>query len=558
MIGQTILAFLQSHPVFNLFLILSTGLVVGKFRIKGTEIGSVTGVLFIGIIAGHFNLPIPTASHSIGFILFIYCVGFQAGPRFWGAFKQDGGRYVLLAFITAGSAAALTVVISRAFEFEQGYASGILAGALTSTPTLVAARDALDQGVRIAEGLTRQGVVANLSASYAITYVFGLSGLILFINFIPTIFRIDLAKKAHQLTELSWIRSRRDTAEVMKIRETPTLRTYRVDREQIVDQEIDDNLYDLAAAVPRIRRDGEVFTPNYDTRLQFGDIVAVVAKHSAHKRAAEILGPEIFDQELIDRSMETMSIVLSNKTFEGKSLAKMNFARDYNCSLTRLTRGGVDLPRRPDLKLSRGDILVLTGTVTQLKTLAKKLGFEESRWKETDLVSFAFGIALGLLMGIPSISLGGIKIGLGSAGGVLASGIIFGLLNSRYIVVGRLPTAARYVIMELGMMLFISSVAVNAGTDIMDTFQDAGFKLLLAGAAVTIIPVLVCFLVGCYLMRMNAALLLGAITGSMTSTAALQQINDRAKSTLPTLGYVGSYAFANVLLAIAGNVIVRV
>ena len=161
-------------------------------------------------------------------------------------------------------------------------------------------------------------------------------------------------------------------------------------------------------------------------------------------------------------------------------------------------------------------------------------------------------------MGIPSISLGGIKIGLGSAGGVLASGIIFGLLHSRYVVVGRLPAAARYVIMELGMMLFISSVAVNAGTDIMDTFQNAGLKLILAGAAVTIIPVLVCFLVGCYLMRMNVALLLGAITGSMTSTAALQQINNRAESTLPTLGYVGSYAFANVLLAIAGNVIVRV
>ncbi|MGD9280339.1 MAG: TrkA C-terminal domain-containing protein [Desulfobacterales bacterium] len=556
--GQTILAFFQLHPVFNLFLILGAGLVVGKFRIKGTEIGSVTGVLFIGIIAGHFNLPIPTASHSIGFILFIYCVGFQAGPRFLGAFKQDGGRYVLLALITAGSAAALTVVISHAFELEQGYASGILAGALTSTPTLVAARDALDQGVRIAGGLTQQGVVANLSASYAITYVFGLSGLILFINFIPAIFRIDLVKKAHQLTELSWIRSRQDTAEAMKIKETPTVRTYHVDREQIVDREMDDKVYGLAAAVPRIRRDGEVFTPDYDTRLQLGDIVAVVATHSAHKRVAEMLGPEIFDQELLDRSIETMSIVLSNKSFEGKSLAEMNFARNYHCSLTRLTRGGVDLPRRPDLKLSRGDILVLTGNATQLKDLARQLGFEESRWKETDLVSFAFGIALGLLMGIPSISLGGIKIGLGSAGGVLASGIIFGLLNSRYVVVGRLPAAARYVIMELGMMLFISSVAVSAGTDIMDTFQDAGLKLLLAGAAVTLIPVLICFLVGCYLMRMNVALLLGAIAGSMTSTAALQQINNRAKSTLPTLGYVGSYAFANVLLAIAGSVIVRV
>ena len=226
--------------------------------------------------------------------------------------------------------------------------------------------------------------------------------------------------------------------------------------------------------------------------------------------------------------------------------------------LLRLTRAGMDLPCRPDLKLRRGDILVFSGTKYHLQKLTERIGFAESRWQETDLVTFAFGIALGLLIGIPSISLGGIKIGLGSAGGVLVSGIAFGMLHSRNILVGRLPTAARNILMELGLLLFMVGVAVNAGTTIVETFLIAGVKLVLLGAAVTIIPVFICFFVGRYLLKMNAALLLGAITGSMTSTGALHQVVKSAQSTMPTLGYVGAYAFANVLLAIAGSFAMRI
>ena len=552
-----ILPFLQTQPVFNLFLILGGGLLAGKTRIGDIEIGSVTGVLFVGLIVGHLGLPIPKASHDIGFILFIYCVGVQAGPRFWGAFKQDGGRYFMLAIFTACSGAVLTIALSRYLDLPQGFAPGMLAGALTSTPTLVAAKDALNQGVAISTGLTPQQVIDNLSAAYAITYVFGLGGLILFISFMPKIFRIDIKTEARQLAKATWLKSVHDTAMAMRIKDTPTVRFYRIENPEIVDRDLSDEEYTLAAEIPRIKRDGEVFAPDYDTHLKLGDIVAVVATKNAHHKSLELFGPEVFDQELYDRSTETMSIVVSNKVFVGNTLEEMDFTRKYHCALIRLSRGGLDLPRRPDLRLRRGDILVFTGAAPQLKALAKQLGFEESRWQETDLVTFAFGIALGLLLGIPTITLGVTKIGLGTAGGVLLAGIMFGMLHSRYVVFGRLPTAARHVLMELGLLLFMATVAVNAGGSIVETIQIAGIELVLAGAAVTITPVLVCFCIGRYLMRMNAALLLGAITGSMTSTAALNQINSRTQSSLPTLGYVGAYAFANVFLAIAGSVLMR-
>ncbi len=238
--GQTIILFLQTQPVFNLFLILGTGLVIGKIRIGDIEIGSVTGVLFIGLIAGHLWLPIPKVSHDIGFLLFIYCVGVQAGPRFWGAFKQDGGRYFILALVTAGTGAFLTIALSHCLEFPQGFAPGMLAGALTSTPTLVAATDALNQGIAISDGLTPQQVVDNLSAAYAITYVFGLGGLILFISFMPNIFRIDIETDARQLAKATWLHRVRDTAKAMQIKDTPTVRFYRIENPEIVDRDLSD------------------------------------------------------------------------------------------------------------------------------------------------------------------------------------------------------------------------------------------------------------------------------------------------------------------------------
>lgn len=552
-----ILSFFQSHPVINLFIILGAGVVVGKIKIGNIDFGSVTGVLFIGLIAGHIGITIPTAAGNIGFIIFIYCVGVQAGPRFWGAFKQDGGRYLSLALITACSAVTLTLVLAHFFVFNQGYAPGLLAGALTSTPTLVAARDAVIQGFPIAKGLTQQEVLSNLSATYAITYVFGMAGLIIFIGFMPKIFRIDIQAESLKLAEAAWIRSSRIADDAIEVKETPTVRVYRVENEETVQRELDDQEYSLDASVSRIKRDGEVFAPDYPPEFQLGDLVTIVGTQSAHEHALDIFGPEIFDQELLERSIETRSIVLSKKACEGKTIAEMNFAVNDNCMLLRLTRAGMDLPRRPDMKIRHGDILVFSGTKYHLEILAKRIGFAESRWLETDLVTFAFGIALGLLIGLPSINISGTKIGLGSAGGVLVAGLIFGMLHSRNILVGRLPTAARNILMELGLLLFMAGVAVSAGTTIVDTFLGAGVKLVLSGVAVTIIPVLVCFVVGRYLMRMNGALLLGAITGSMTSTAALQQVNSSAQSTLPTLGYVGAYAFANVILTIAGSVAMR-
>jgi putative transport protein len=159
---QNILEFLGQNPVVPLFVILGLGLLVGKIRIAGVEIGGVTGVLFLGLAFGHYGFRLPPASVNLGFILFIFCVGVQAGPQFVAAFKRDGVKYALLALITAITATAVAGVLARLFRFPFGMDAGALAGALTSTPTLVAAQDAVRAGLKDTGGLTSEQVLSNL------------------------------------------------------------------------------------------------------------------------------------------------------------------------------------------------------------------------------------------------------------------------------------------------------------------------------------------------------------------------------------------------------------
>jgi putative transport protein len=109
--------------------------------------------------------------------------------------------------------------------------------------------------------------------------------------------------------------------------------------------------------------------------------------------------------------------------------------------------------------------------------------------------------------------------------------------------------------MELGLLIFMAGVGLKAGSGIIDTLATSGPALLGAGALVTSVPILVGYAFGRWVLRTNPVMLLGAITGSMTSGAALSIVNREAGNSLPALGYTGAYAFANVLLTIAGSVI---
>jgi putative transport protein len=285
--------------------------------------------------------------------------------------------------------------------------------------------------------------------------------------------------------------------------------------------------------------------------------VSVIAGIGVHEGARGKDAEEVLDADLLSYQVTTREIVVTDAQVVGKTLRDLDLPSAYGCFATGLARASIDLPVDPALPLQKGDRLEVVGEKENLQRLAETVGFVEQDLKKTDLATFAFGMIVGTLLGLVTLRLGEVSIGLGTAGGLLVVGIMVGYLGSVMPTFGQVPAAARYVLMELGLMLFMAGVGLNAGGGVVAALASVGPLLILSGVLVTLLPPAMAYLVGRWLLRMNPALLLGAVTGAMTSTPAMNVVTEAARSDVPALGYAGTYTFANVLLTFAGALMVR-
>jgi putative transport protein len=548
---------LHENQALLFFLVLGFGFMLGKIKIKGFEFGSVAGVLFVGLVFGHYgygdNLPV----QSIGFMMFIYSVGLQAGPRFFSVLMKDGLRYFILALVVSVSGFTVAATTAQFFTFEPGSSAGILAGALTTTPTLAAAEDAIRSGTILPpEGFSREMMLSNIMTSYAITYLFGLVGLILLIRLIPMLTKVDLVAEAKALAGEDMASSSNQMEDLGKI----VTRAFLVTKEDLVGISFGDFLKTRIGAVTihKIKRGDEFILVDEDTTLQLGDKISFVGAQNMLILAPEKIGPEIVDPDLLDAGTEACKIVITRKKATGLDISRKSISRKYGCVLTDVKRLGVAVPLDPHVVLLRGDVLDVTGPRVNIERMQKAFGHAERDIDETDLLTFALGIAAGIVIGSYSINVMGVSVGLGSAGGLLSVGLVIGFLRSIHPTFGRMPSAARYVLMELGMLFFMSAIGLKAGHGIVAALEKAGPTLIVAGMLTTIIPVLFSYFFGRKVLKINPVLLLGAITGAMTSGACLSIVNKEAQSTIPSLGYTGAYAFANIFLTVAGSLILLI
>lgn len=546
--------FLHGNAVATMFLVLGLGYLVGKTSIRGFNLGSISGVLFVGLVLGHYGYSLNPTVQSMGFALFAFSVGLQAGPSFFHVIRQDGAKYLLLAIVIGGTGFALALILARVIGLEMGGAAGLLAGGLTSSPTLAAAQEAVRAGqVPIPEGLTANQVMTNITTSYAITYVFGLVGLIFIIRFLPRVLRIDLPAAAAKL-EAEHTGGVEDRTYALN---DIVVRAYRVENENLVGISVGEIYarFPGRATVEKIRRGGELIEVNRETRIELGDEICIVGflKEFAEKEGK--VGPELSDPELLKVPIESCRVVILRKKIRRVSTSLEQFAAERGCFVSRVQRMGKDIPLEGNFVVQAADVVHLTGPSSRLDEVGKLVGHIERTANQTDLATFALGITVGLLVGTWTVAVAGISVGLGSAGGLLAAGLVIGYLRALHPTFGRVPEAARWVFMELGLTIFMAGVGLRAGSGIIETLAQSGLKLLLAGIVVTSIPVAIGYFVGRKVLRINPVLLLGAITGSMTSGASLSFITAEAKSSIPSLGYTGAYAFANVILTVAGSII---
>ena len=547
---------LKDNGLILLFLVIGLGYLLGNLKIAEISVGPTIGVLLAALVFGHYGLEISPAVGTFGFTLFIFSVGLQAGPSFFSAFREDGPKYIALAAIVAITGFTISWIAAKLLQFEPGFAAGMLAGGLTSTPTLVGAQDAVNSGLaHIPEGMSAEAVLSNISVGYALTYMVGTIVVILLISYAPKLMNLNLEAMALTYAKEKGMLAKK-LSSVTTADTLPIIRAYRVTEEHtgksIAQRSAELN---VPGAALRVKRGNQLLDVKPDLILEQGDIVSIIATLSDHQRGREKDGvEEVLDAELLDYRVNAREIVVLDPKLVGKRLSELELPKTYGCFATELVRAGVELPLTDEVVLLKGDRLLVVGEESRLQEVGEYLGYVEEQVEETDLVTFSFGIVLGALLGLVVVKIAGISIGLGSAGGLLIVGIIIGYLSSINPTFGRVPAPARYLLRELGLMLLMASIGLNAGSGIIEGLMSVGPLIILFAIIIATVPLSVGYFFGRQVLKMNPVLLLGSLTGAMTSTPALSIVSQAAKSSVPAIGYAGSYTFANVLLTFGGTV----
>ena len=551
-----ILGLLQGSDVLLLFTVLGLGLLLGRVRLGSFDVGSTAGVLLVALVFGNWGLDFTVQTESLGFMLFIFCVGIEAGPNFFSTFAQDGVRYIAIAMVVAVTGVLVAVGIARGLDLDASLSAGMLAGALTSTPTLVGAQDAVNQMAASLTAQERGMLISQISVGYAMTYVIGLVGLLLSLRYLPPLLGIDLREEAKKVAVARGLGSDRRR----NVR-TPILRAYLIDQasaQHIAGRSLREfGLYEnYGLLVQRIKRDGKIIEPDSETVLLEGDRVAMVGFPNGHARSDMQLAEQVYDPDLLEFQVSSVDVVVSKRTAVGKKLGELNLESIYGCFADGISRAQVALPLNRELVLNRGDVLSVSGERQRLQDFAGEIGFINQKSDVSDLMSFSFFLVLGLVIAQFALLVGDMRITLGNAGGLLASGILMGYFRARNPTFGHLPQGAINILKDLGLNLFMVGVGLSAGSGIVAALLENGLVILLSGVLIMLVPAVAGYCVGHFVLKMNPALLLGAIAGAMTSTPGLKSVNELANSNIPSLGYAGTYTFSNVFLTLGGAAMV--
>lgn len=554
----------RQNPSLLLFGALAGGYTLAKAKFGTFSLGSTTSVLIVAIalgaiILGRTNLDLGVIK-TVSFGLFIFAIGYKVGPDFIGGLKRGGTKYIAVGLFFGIAALVFAVLLAKIFGLNQGYSAGMIGGALTQSSVIGTADDAL-QHLNIGKATADMDLKSDIAVAYAVTYVFGTAGLIVLLKILTGIWRIDLpaaAKKAE--AELGYA-AEQESLEAFHWSKLVIPRAYRVENEQVIGKNVREveSLFPRKIAVDRLKKQARIIDDvTKDLVIEKGDIVVLTGYQSRLFKAWEIIGPEVDDDAVREIIGEILGICLTHKDLDGQTLHEVFTVYGHGCFIRRVTRQGHELPIVPKLKVHRGDIITVIGARKDVERLARNIGYPERQVQFTDLVAVSAGIILGTLIGLAAIHIGGIPITLGVGGGVLVSGIFFGWLRSVHPTWGQMPTSAQWIFTDLGLNLFIACVGLTAGPQAIASLKQAGVTIFIAGACLTTLPHLLTWLFGLYMLKINPALLLGAMTGAGTLTAALNTVKDDAKSAVPVIGYTVPYAIGNVLLTVWGALIVNI
>lgn len=551
---------LQKYPELAVFLALGIGYWLGSKRIAGFSFGGVTGSLLAGILIGWlFNVPVSSSAKSLVFLLFLFGVGYEVGPRFFTALKGDGWRYSVLGIFMPVVGLLIGWVVSSFLKLDPGFAAGMVSGALTQSPAMGTASDAVS-ALNIAVEL-KEKYIAHIGVADALCYVFGALGVIVFCaELAPHLLKVDLEKEALALeAKFGMQRNAQGYQSAWQPHET---RAYLIpENGQVIGMSIkqaEQHIPDARLYVHRIRRNGQLIETSDDLRLQAGDVLAVTGRREVLAGILDDRADEIDDFELLSIPLVTFDVFVTSAKFAEQTLgfiANSDIVRGV--FLRKIIRRNVEIPIGMQTVIERGDVLVITGAEPVIVAAAKAFGEVVQPTDITDFVAVGLTIFIGALVGAAlSFNMGGVIVSIGTSVGVLMAGIITGYIRSIRPLFGRVPDEAIQFMKSFGLAGFVAMAGLAAGPHFATAVKEAGVSLLLGGVIVTLVPMFAGLWFGLKVLKINPLLLLGAMTGAQTFTAALAAVQDKSKSPVAVIGYSGAYPIAQIVLTMWGTVIV--
>lgn len=542
-----------AHSIFIYSVVIALGVILGKMKFKGVSLGA-TFVLFVGIIAGHFNLSVDADTlkfiQEFGLILFIFSIGLQVGPGFFSSFKEGGLRLNGLAIAIVG----LNIVVALAIFFGIGGVEandlvGILSGAVTNTPGLGAAQQTLiESGNANAVALNQ-----SMSMGYAAAYPLGVVGIILSMIVVKVIFKINAEKDSKSIE---------DDAKQSQL--APHIVTYRVSNKFIYGSTIErlHHIIDRNFVISRIKRssNGEIILPKDETTIDKDDLLLVVTSVQDEEVFDAFVGPkEEMDWQTDEAPMVSRRILVTKPEFSGKKLGQLRLRMGYHLNATRVNRAGVDLLASPNLSLQVGDRVTVVGKLEDIHRLASKMGNSMRRLNEPNMFTMFLGIVLGILVGSIPLMFPGMTVSmkLGLAGGPLIVAILLGRFGYKMKLVTYTSSSANLLLRELGICLFLASVGIAAGGNFADTvFNATGAKWVLYGFMITFIPLFIVTLIARGKYKLNYCTLMGLVAGATTDPPALAYANKTAGNDAPAVAYSTVYPLTMFLRVISAQILI--
>lgn len=543
-----------AHIVALYAFVIAAGVLLGKIKVFGISLG-VTFVLFVGILAGHFgftgNQSILSFLQDFGLILFVFCIGLQVGPSFFSSFKKGGIRLNMLAMgiVALNIAVALIIYYALQGRVDIPMMVGILCGAVTNTPGLGAANEALQQ-------LHYQG--PEIAMGYACAYPLGVMGIILSLIVIRYICRVNLDKEADDIQKEEEANPHLKPYNIALKVENAALSGKKLSQVQ--------NFLARDFVCSRILQDGHVHIPNADTVLRLGDEMNIVCAEDDSEAIQAFIGSKVENidwdnQSKQDKPMVSRRILVTQPAINGKTLGELHFSSMYGVNVTRVNRSGMDLFAARQLILQVGDRVMVVGPQDAIERVADLLGNQLKRLDHPNIVTIFIGIFCGILFGSLPIALPGMPtpVKLGLAGGPLIVSILIGRFGHKVKLVTYTTMSANLMLREVGLVLFLASVGIKAGGNFVQTVVEGdGLLYVGIGFLITFLPLLIIGMIALWRHKINYFTLMGLIAGSNTDPPALAYANQISGNDAPAVGYSTVYPLAMFLRILTAQLLILV